>query len=150
MRYYAGARPICQAGAVLEREPMRTTLCFLLAAGFLLTGCGRALHSVADVAEHTRTATERMASASEVSNASKEIQIYPEASGLRGPPPLKLSTRYETREGPDGFMVYDTENHTIARIANQTQAGLTMDQAQKATEALSWASSHQESIGQLK
>jgi hypothetical protein len=131
-------------------ELMRANLYLVCASALLVTGCGRALHSVADVAENTRTATEQMASASDASNASREIQIYPEASALRGPPPLKLSQRYETREGPDGFMVYDTENHTIARIANQSQAGLTMDQAAKAAEALSWASDHQESIGQLK
>ena len=129
---------------------MRITLCILCAAGMLLTGCGRALHSVATMAESTRTATEHMASASDASNASREVQIYPDAAGLRGTPPLKLSTRYETREGPDGFMVYDTENHTIARIGNQSQAGLSIDQAQKAAEALSWADQHQESIGQLK
>jgi hypothetical protein len=131
-------------------EPMRITFCLLCASGVLLTGCGRALHSVADMAENTRTATEHLVTSTEASNASKEIQIYPDASGLRGPPALKLSERYETREGPDGFMVYDTENHTIARIANQSQAGLTLDQAQKATEALSWAGNHGESIGQLK
>src|SRR5258708_1224809 len=132
-------------------EPMRTTFCLLCASGLLLTGCSQALHSVADVAENTRTATEHMASATYASDVQKEIKIYPDATNLRRPEePLRLSTRYETRQGPDGFMVYDTENHTIARIANQSQYGLTLDQAQKATEALSWASSHQESIGQLK
>jgi len=41
-------------------------------------------------------------------------------------------------------------NHTIARIQSQTQQGLTLEQAEKATEALAWANDHQESIGQLK
>ena len=121
---------------------MRGTLGFLCAAGLLLAGCGRALHSVADVAENTRTATEQMASASEASNASKEVLIYPEASSLRGTPTFTLTQRYETREGPDGFMIYDTETHTIARIGNQTQSGLTMEQAKKAADALSTAASH--------
>jgi hypothetical protein len=129
---------------------MRATLFLLCATSLLLAGCGRALHSVAQIAENTRTATEHLATTSDAKNASKEVEIYPDASSLRGPPPIKLSERYETRQGPDGFMVYDTENHTIARIANQSQAGLTLDQALKATEALSWASRHQESIGQLK
>ena len=130
---------------------MRATLCFICASGLLLTGCGRALHSVADVAENTRTATERMASATYASDVKKEIEIYPDATALRRrEAPLRLSTRYETRQGPDGFMVYDTQNHTIARIANQSQAGLTEDQAREAAEALSWANDHNQSIGQLK
>jgi hypothetical protein len=129
---------------------MRGFTLALCVAAIALTGCGRAVHSVAAMAESTRTATEHMVSASAASNASREIEIYPGAAGLRGTPPLKLSARYETREGPDGFMVYDTENHTIARIGNQAQAGLSMDQAQQATEALAWADQHQESIGQLK
>jgi hypothetical protein len=130
---------------------MRTTLCLLCAAGLLLAGCGRALHSVADAAENARTATERMASATYASDVQKEIQIYPDATNLRRPEePIRLSTRYETREGPDGFMVYDTQNHTIARIGNNSQAGLTQDQAREAAEALSWANDHNQSIGQLK
>lgn len=129
---------------------MRTTLSLLCVSGLLLTGCGGALNSVADVAENTRTATEQMVVASNASNASREVEIYPEAGSLRGPAPLTFTKRYEMREGPDGFMVYDTQNHTIARIASQNQAGLTLDQAEKATEALAWANDHQESIGQLK
>ena len=129
---------------------MRMTMGLFCAASLLLAGCGRTLHSVADVAENTRTATEHLVSASEASNVSKEIQIYPDASSLRTTPPLKLYHRYETREGPDGFLVYDTENHTIARIGNQAQAGLSQAQALEATEALSWANDHNESIGQLK
>ncbi|MDB5427820.1 MAG: hypothetical protein JWR47_2921 [Phenylobacterium sp.] len=123
-------------------DSMRATVCLLCAAGLLLAGCGRALHSVAGVAENARTATEQMASASEASNASREVLIYPEASTLRGGPSLALTQRYETREGPDGFMIYDTETHTIARIGNQTQSGLTMEQAKKAADALSTAASH--------
>lgn len=129
---------------------MRGFLPPLCVAAIALSGCGRTLSSVADVAENTRTATEHMASASYASNVQKEIEIYPDANSLRRIEPLQLSQRYETRQGPDGFMVYDTENHTIARIANQSQAGLTLAQAQEASEALSWASSHGESIGQLK
>jgi hypothetical protein len=132
-------------------DSMRTALCLLSAAGLLLAGCGRTLHSIADVAENTRTATEQMASATYASDVKKEIEIYPDATALRRrQEPLRLSTRYETRQGPDGFMVYDTQNHTIARIANQSQAGLTQDQAREAAEALSWANDHNESIGQLK
>ena len=116
----------------------------------LLSGCGDAVHSVAGVAETTRTATEQMVTASNASNATREVEIYPEAGSLRGPPPITFTKRYEMREGPDGFMVYDTENHTIARIGNRSQAGLSLDQAQEATEALAWANDHQESIGQLK
>jgi hypothetical protein len=139
------------AGKVLETgKQMSGKPYLLLGALLLLSGCGRALHSVADVAENTRTATEHMVTATDASNASREVDIYPDASSLRAPTPLTLSQRYEMREGPDGFMVYDTQNHTIARIANQSQAGLTMDQAAKAAEALAWANDHQESIGQLK
>jgi len=129
---------------------MRTSFPLLAVTGLLLTGCGQALHSVANVAENTRTATEQMVVASDASNASREVEIYPEAGSLRGPPPIAFTKRYEMREGPDGFMVYDTQNHTIARIQSQTQQGLTLDQAEKATEALAWANDHQESIGQLK
>src|SRR3569623_344240 len=90
-----------------------------------------------------------MVVASNASNASREVEIYPEAGSLRGPPPITFSKRYEMREGPDGFMVYDTQNHTIARIQSQNQQGLTLEQAETATEALAWANDHQESIGQL-
>jgi hypothetical protein len=129
---------------------MRTKLLLLCVAGLPLGACGQALHSVANVAENTRTATEQMVTASNASNASREVEIYPDAGSLRGPPPITFTKRYEMREGPDGFMVYDTQNHTIARIQSQTQQGLTLDQAEKATEALAWANDHQESIGQLK
>jgi hypothetical protein len=54
------------------------------------------------------------------------------------------------RAGPDGFMVYDTENHTIARIGSQSQAGLSLDQAKKSTEALAWAADHNETAGEQK
>jgi hypothetical protein len=121
---------------------MRAPLCLLCAAGLLLAGCGRTLHSVADVADNTRTATEQMASASAASSASREVLIYPEASSLRATSPLTLTQRYEMREGPDGFMIYDTESHSIARIGNQAQAGLTLEQAKKASDALTTAASH--------
>jgi len=133
-----------------EQDLMRTKSTSLLLSLAALTGCGRTMDSVAHVAETTRTATEQMVVASDASNASREVEIYPEAGSLRGPPPLTFSKRYEMREGPDGFMVYDTQNHTIARIQSQTQQGLTLEQAEKATEALAWANDHQESIGQLK
>jgi hypothetical protein len=150
MRYGVGVQPPLPAGMDLESgRMMRTTLGLLCVAGLALTGCGRTLHSVATMAENTRTATEHLVSASEASNAQKEVEIFPDASSLRTTPPLKLSERYEMRDGPDGFMVYDTENHTIARIGSQTQTGLTLDQAQKASEALGWASDHHETAGEL-
>jgi hypothetical protein len=150
MRYDSDWNDLLDGNRGETDKSMRGLLLPVCVAAIALTGCGRALHSVAAMAESTRTATEHMASASAASSASREVEVYPGAAGLRGTPPLKLSARYETREGPDGFMVYDTENHTIARIGNQSQAGLSMDQAQKAAEALSWADQHQESIGQLK
>jgi hypothetical protein len=47
-------------------------------------------------------------------------------------------------------MVYDTENHTIARIGSQGQSGLTLEQAKGAAEALSYADSHDEVAGETK
>lgn len=125
---------------------MRATLSLLCAAGLVLTGCGRTLRSVTSMAENTRTATEQMASSEAASNVRREIQIYPDASTLRETPALKLSQRYETREGPDGFMVYDTQNHTIARLGSRSQAGLTLEQAKTASEALTWANNHGEIV----
>jgi hypothetical protein len=118
---------------------MRATVYGLCAVVLLLGGCRRAIHSVADMAENTRTATEKLVTTSNAANAQKEIEINPDAGILRNAPPVQLSRRYETREGPDGFMIYDTQDHTIARIGNQTQAGLTLDQAKKAADALSGA-----------
>jgi hypothetical protein len=118
---------------------MRATFYVLCTAVLLLTGCRRAIHSVTDVAENTRTATEQLVSASNASNAQKEIEINPDVASLRNATPVQLSQRYETREGPDGFMIYDTQEHTIARIGNQSQSGLTLDQAKKAADALSGA-----------
>jgi hypothetical protein len=129
---------------------MRGALCVLCAAGLLLGGCGRALRSVADVAENTRTATEQMVSTSAVTNEQREIEIDPDAAALRTTPELKLSERFEMRDGPDGYMVYDTVNHSIARIGSQTQAGLSFDQAKKSAEALAWAADHHETAGEQK
>jgi hypothetical protein len=133
-----------------ERTIMRGALCLLCAASLLLGGCGRALRSVADVAENARTATEQMVSTSSETNAQREIALDPDAADMRTTPELKLSQRFEMRAGPDGFMVYDTENHTIARIGNQSQAGLSLDQAKKSTEALAWAADHNETAGEQK
>lgn len=129
---------------------MRGALSLLCATSLLLAGCGRALRSVAEVAENTRTATEQMVSDSAVTSEQREIQIDPDAAALRTTPELKLSQRYEMRDGPDGYMVYDTMNHTIARIGSQSQAGLTFDQAKKSAEALTWAADHNEVAGEQK
>jgi hypothetical protein len=102
------------------------------------------------MAENTRTATEQMAADGEASNVRREIEIYPDAATLRAKQQLKLTQRYEMREGPDGYMVYDTENHTIARIGSQSQAGLTLDQAKLASEALGYASENHEVAGEAK
>lgn len=116
---------------------MRVALCLLCSLAVALGGCRRATHTVAQFAENTRTATERLAFDSDQSNEQRERQNDPYVSDMRNPPALKLVERYETRQGPDGIFVYDTETHSIARIADQTQAGLTLDQADKAVDALS-------------
>ena len=129
---------------------MRGALPVLCAAGLLLAGCGRALRSVTDMAENVRTATEQMVSNSADTNAQREIALDPDAADLRTTPALKLSQRFEMRDGPDGYMVYDTVNHTIARIGSQSQAGLSLDQAKKSAEALAWAADHNETAGEQK
>lgn len=115
---------------------VRTTLCLLGGLAALLGGCRRVSDSVARLAENTRTATEQMAVASDRQNEAREKQIDPYIGEARQPPPLKLTERYETRQGPDGLFVYDTESHSVARIGSQAQAGLTMEQASKAVDAL--------------
>lgn len=115
---------------------MRSAIWALGAAALLLSACGRSLHSLAALAEGARTATEQMVSASDINNDRRESRLNPEARTLRQGTPLKLSERYETREGPDGFMVYDTETHQIARLEGQSQSGMTYEDAQKAEEAL--------------
>ena len=115
---------------------MRLRTFLPLATAILLTGCSRGLHWVANQAENTRSAAEQLAYANEINNDRRESQIDPDARMARQSEPLKLTRRFETREGPDGYMVYDTEAHQIARIGNQSQSGLTYEQAQKAEGAL--------------
>lgn len=118
---------------------MRTTLLLISGVSILLCGCGRASGKLAQFAENTRTVTEQMAFDSERSNAEREKQNDPNIGDERNPPRLKFSERYETREGPDGLFVYDTETHSIARIGNQAQQGLNMGQAANALDALNTA-----------
>jgi hypothetical protein len=80
-----------------------------------------------------------MASASERSDEERERSIDPHIADIHTAPPVKLVERYETRQGPDGLFVYDTETHSIARLGGQQQAGLTLKQASDAVDALSAA-----------
>lgn len=118
---------------------MRAAPCLFFSLAILLGGCRRTTDTVAQFAENTRTATEQLAFNSEQSNEQREKRIDPYVGEARNPPPLKLVERYETREGPDGLFIYDTEKHSIARIGDQSQAGLTLDQANKAVDVLSAA-----------
>lgn len=118
---------------------MRRTLCVLSGLAILLTGCRRATDTVAQFAENARTATERLASDDDASNDERERRIIPYVSDIHTPPPLTLVERYETREGPDGIFVYDTEAHAIARLDGQAQTGLNLKQADDAVDALSAA-----------
>lgn len=118
---------------------MRATLCLVFALAGLLSSCKRATGTVAQFAENTRTATEQMAYTSEQENAARDKNIAPAIGEARNPQPLKLVERYETREGPDGLFVYDTETHSIARIGSKPQSGLNFEQASKAVGALTAA-----------
>lgn len=118
---------------------MRATLCLLSSLLVLLGGCRRATNTVAQFAENTRTSTERMASDSDQSNAEREKRADPYIADVRAPPSVKLVERYETRQGPDGLFVYDTETHSIARLDNQAQTGLNIKQADDAVDALTAA-----------
>ena len=119
---------------------MRAALCLLSGLVVLLGGCRRATDTVAQFAENTRTSTERMAIDSDQSNTDREKRDDPYVSDVRAPQPsVKLVERYETRQGPDGLFVYDTETHSIARIDSQPQAGLNMKQADDAVDALTSA-----------
>lgn len=118
---------------------LRVALRALPAAALLLAGCHRVTGTVSQIAENTRTATEQMAFDSEAQNARREARIDPYVGELRRPPPLRFAERYETREGPDGLFIYDSQRHSIARIGSQSQAGLSVDQAQSALDALNAA-----------
>lgn len=118
---------------------MRATVCLISGLVLLLGGCSRTSHIVGQFAENMRTATEQMAFNTEQENQQRERRIDPYISETRNPPALKLVERYETREGPDGLFVYDTEKHSIARIGSQAQTGLTLEQATEAVDALSAA-----------
>lgn len=142
MRLYPTPPRLCdpaglEEGSGTQSIRMRAALCFVAGVALLLGGCRRTSDTVAQFAENTRTATEQMAVATERANEAREKRIDPNIGDARNPQPLKLSERYETREGPDGLLVYDTEKHSIARIGSQSQSGLTLEQANKAVEALS-------------
>lgn len=64
------------------------------------------------------------------------MRIDPDVGSLRHLPALKLTERYETREGPDGLFIYDTQEHSVARIDQQAQTGLTVDEAKAALDTL--------------
>jgi hypothetical protein len=116
---------------------VRKVLCLFSGLVFLLGGCRRATDTVARLAESTRTATEQLVFERELADEQRERRIDPYVGNLRHPSPLKLVERYETREGPDGLFIYDTQAHMIARIGGQSQSGLTLDQAKDAIDALS-------------
>lgn len=114
---------------------MRATLCLLCGLAALLGGCRRSTASLAQLAENMRSSTERMAVDTERANEQRERGV-PDVADLRNPPPVKLVERYETRQGPDGVFVYDTETHSVARMGSQQQSGLTPEQAEKSVDAL--------------
>jgi len=118
---------------------MRAALCLLSGLVVLLGGCRRATETVTQFAENTRTSTERMAIYSDQSNAEREKRNDPYIADVRAPPSVKLVERYETRQGPDGLFVYDTETHSIARLDSQPQTGLNIKQADDAVDALTAA-----------
>jgi hypothetical protein len=107
-------------------------LCLALAPG----GCGRATNAIAHLARDTRTATERFARDSEEAAQSRERRNDPYLANLRHRPPVRFAERYEARELPDGYEVYDTQEHAIVRFGSQTQTGLSFRQAQDAIQAL--------------
>jgi hypothetical protein len=102
----------------------------------LVGGCNPIGDRVARLAESTRSATEQMASKSEERNRQREIEIDVSAGQLRRPPSPLFVERFETREGPDGYFIYDTQTQSIARIGGQRQSGLTYEQAEDAFGAL--------------
>lgn len=115
---------------------MRASLCLLSGLLVLLGGCRRSSDAVARFAEVTRTSTERMVVDSELENERRERRGAPDIADMHNPPPVKLVERYETRQGADGLFVYDTETHSVARLSNQQQSGLTPKQAETAVDAL--------------
>lgn len=118
---------------------MRAALCLLSSLLVLLGGCRRATETVSQFAENTRTSTERMAIDSDQSNAEQEKRNDPYVADVRERPSIKLVERYETRQGPDGLFVYDTETHSVARLDSQPQTGLNIKQADDAVDALTAA-----------
>jgi len=115
---------------------MRATLCLLCGLAFLLGGCRRSADSLADLAENTRSSTERMVVDTEQANAQRERRGAADVGDMHNPPPVKLVERYETRQGPDGLFVYDTETHSTARLGRQAQSGLTPQEAETSVDAL--------------
>jgi hypothetical protein len=115
---------------------MRASLCICCGLAVLLTGCKRPTATLAQFAENTRSSTERMAVLSEQENEQRERNSVPDIADIRNPPPVALVERYETRQGPDGLFVYDTETHSVAQVAGQPQAGLKPKQAEDAIDAL--------------
>ena len=77
-----------------------------------------------------------MALRSEERNRQREIEIDAGAGQMGRPARPLFVERFETREGPDGYFIYDTQTHSIARIGGQRQSGLTYEQARDAFEAL--------------
>jgi len=115
---------------------MRATLCLFAGLVVVLGGCRRATDTLTQFAENTRTSTERMAVDSAQENERRERRAAPDIAELRSPPAIKLVKRYETRQGPDGLFVYDTERHSTARFGAQLQSGLTPEQATEVVDAL--------------
>lgn len=114
---------------------MRATLWLLCGLAALLSGCGRSTASLAQFAENAHDSTERMALNTERANEQREHGTL-DVADTRNGPAVKLMERYETRQGPDGVFVYDTETHSVARMGSQQQSGLTPQQAMKSVDAL--------------
>ena len=102
-----------------------------------MAGCGQQPAEIGRAAESVRTATEQMASASQVKSQAREARIMTNAIEIEqresdeNPDAATLPPRFEVRRDGSGWAVYDVNTERVARRGAVSQGGLSRSTAEQ-------------------
>jgi hypothetical protein len=114
----------------------------LMPATLATAACGDRIRDVGRAADAARSTAEHLVENENDANRAREAQVLADAEVIQQRNEEQLvqenggRPRYEIRADPDGFTVYDTENHAPVRVGGKAQAGLKHDQAQSVFDDL--------------
>jgi hypothetical protein len=110
-------------------------LSILLATALALTACGDANNQLVDMAESTRSATERAAAKAAAADRARVAKITAIAEAAAAPPeegkPLALGDRYYLRPDGQGWTVVDRATNTPANTGSVANAKLDLRNAEQ-------------------